>query len=893
MRDPFETIDKIWREEDAFDEVLKGNLFEAINDLQDISGNDPIWAKIVFAILFDYLMSFFPYHFRFSYGNPEASKPERQHDLEQHIRKLLRTQARELISKVCISSLHGRGWQTLYGIRPWRFSFTLNPLKLFRRFLARMSKIFLYRIQKAPLGARLGLEVFSLFDGYTAEEFNELMLYVQQHSRNKLQFAFNEWEILYVVRLMARPQALLQPEHDKFVDQILSIEFTREDIRAQVLAELAKSSDKAIAALDAYKSSDLVDQLVTSAHINPLSMKNLISSVASYSFGGYNTHDVLGKLGRLEKSSAEVLLQTARSEESVYSSAVLVATHFSALTIEARELLTSHMDSPDPHLRYLVACALLQTARQGPVERKKIFNSILEIAIGPKYLEVTQEAYSRRDPFQKMVVQFLLDLAERDPSLIRTLLVALRTTWKNEFANTLGRFFSGCEMTDDLLDKLVDLLLDGNLSEFRMSVSQLCPEMHDLTITDALDRIATNDLIFYYWNNDSSPEADLVRTCMGYTIRVWPCLAFLIGHISKLKAPHFAVIAALLALDKPSRSELKSMPVSRSYSQHPEDSYVNICQDLSLAIRILERLDEEYILNLLTDLEHKADYRTREQIMRSLRFFPRANPAIMSLIKKGLADPEREVCQAAQESLYCSSYLDVDGVELIVETVLSPSEQLRTAKSDNLVEHPQPIAPSAIPRVVELLRKSSDLTSDEVREVWLSEYCLNVLNSAQQEGSEFIELYKQKLLASYSNDDLRRHLRPYLILALGRVRPVTSETVEMLLNFTKPGKARLMIRSLRDLEFPELKMAAAIALSEIGADLNNGIDWNKRETIANHLLWSAKQPLPSKSTFVGGKEPFPEDPNEAMYQSAKTMAQVMNDHRLIERGATKGIRGLG
>src|SRR5947209_6193646 len=173
MPNYFETIDNIWRKEDAFDEVLNGNLFDAINGLQQIaSGDDPVWAKVVFELLFHYLRGFLLYHFRFSYGNPdpEVYKPERQSDLEQHIRKLLHTEARDLISKVCISSLHGRGWQTLYGIRTWRFPFTLNPLKLFRRF---WMLTLLRLLQKTPGGARIGLEVFSLFDHYTAEEFNE------------------------------------------------------------------------------------------------------------------------------------------------------------------------------------------------------------------------------------------------------------------------------------------------------------------------------------------------------------------------------------------------------------------------------------------------------------------------------------------------------------------------------------------------------------------------------------------------------------------------------------------------------------------------------------------------------------------------------------------------
>ncbi len=894
MPSPFEIIDNIWRKEDAFDEVLNGNLFDAISGLQQIvSGDDPVWAKVVFELLFDYLQGFFFYHFQFSYGNPdpEAYKPERQRDLEQHIRKLLHTEAWGLISKVCVSSLHGRGWQTLYIIRPWRFSFTLNPLKLWRRFLWRLFRIFLRLIQKTPAGERMSLEVFSLFDHYTPEESNELLLQIQHHSHNKRSYAYNEWDILYIVRLLARPQCITQKEQDTLVDQVLSIEFTREDIRAQIFAELAKFSDKAVAALDTYKISDLPDRLVTSAHINPLSLKNLISALTPPSSHAYNASDVLGKLGRLEKSCAEGLLQTAHSEESVYASAVLVATHVSALTIEARELLISHLNSPDPHLRYLSACALLQTARPVPAERTKIFNSIMEIAIGPQSLEITNEAYGRRDSLQKMAVHFLLDLAESDPPLIRTFLVALRDTWKHEFASALTRLFSGCEMTDDFIGKLADHLLDGNLSEFRMSVSQRCSEMHDIPIATALDRIAENDLLFYYWNNDDSLEAHLVRTCAGYTIRVWPCLTFLTAYIAKLRAPHFAVMAALIALDKPGRSEWESIPVTKSYAHLPKDSYVSMCQDLSLAIRLLERLEED-ILNLLAELEREADDRTREQIMRSLRFFPRANPAIMSLIKKGLDDQESHVCRAAQESLYCLPYLGVDGVDLIVETVRSRSERLRTAKSDALVEHPQPVAPSAIPRVVEVLRNSSNVISDEVRETWLVEYCLNVLKFVPQEGAEFIELYKQKLLVSYSNDDLRRHLRPYLILALGRVRPITSETVETLLNFTQPGRARMMIRSLRDLEFPEVKMAAAIALTEIGADLTNGVDWKTRDTIANHLIWAAKQPMTRHSTFVGGKDIFPKDPHDAMYQSAKTMALVMKDRSARERVATKGIASL-
>ncbi len=251
MSSLFEIIDDLWRKEDVFDDVLNGSLFKAINGLQQgVSGDDPVWAKVVLELLFDYLVGFLFYHFRFSYGDPEADKPERQRDLEQHIGKLLQTEARDLISRVCISSLHGKGWQALYELRPWRFPFTLNPLKLFRRFLGLKS---LHLIQKTPGGAGMGLQVFGLFDHYTPEEFNELMLRIQHHAQNKRSYAYNEWDILYIVRLMTRPHVILQQEHDRLVDLILSIEFTREDVRAQIFAELAKSSDKAVAALDTYK----------------------------------------------------------------------------------------------------------------------------------------------------------------------------------------------------------------------------------------------------------------------------------------------------------------------------------------------------------------------------------------------------------------------------------------------------------------------------------------------------------------------------------------------------------------------------------------------------------------------------------------------------------------
>lgn len=102
----------------------------------------------------------------------------------------------------------------------------------------------------------------------------------------------------------------------------------------------------------------------------------------------------------------------------------------------------------------------------------------------------------------------------------------------------------------------------------------------------------------------------------------------------------------------------------------------------------------------------------------------------------------------------------------------------------------------------------------------------------------------------------------------------------------------MAIRSLRNLDFPEIKMAAAIALAEIGAGLTNDIDWNMRETIADHLIWSAKQPLQRDSTFVGGKDIFPKDPNDAMYQSAKTMADIMKYHRGRELVSAKGISPL-
>lgn len=159
MPNYFEVIDKIRRKEDIFDEVLNGNLFEAINGLQQVvSGSDPIWAKVVFELLFHYSAGFLRYHFRLSYGNPdpESHKPERQRDLEQHIRQLLQTEARDLISKVCISSLHGKGWQTLYEMYPGRVSFTLNPVKLWRRFLTRT---FWSLVQKTPGAAGVGLEV--------------------------------------------------------------------------------------------------------------------------------------------------------------------------------------------------------------------------------------------------------------------------------------------------------------------------------------------------------------------------------------------------------------------------------------------------------------------------------------------------------------------------------------------------------------------------------------------------------------------------------------------------------------------------------------------------------------------------------------------------------------
>ena len=122
---------------------------------------------------------------------------------------------------------------------------------------------------------------------------------------------------------------------------------------------------------------------------------------------------------------------------------------------------------------------------------------------------------------------------------------------------------------------MADHILDGNLLELRMSVSQLDCEIHHLPINDAIDRIADNDLIVNALNDNDSPEVNLVRTCMKYTICVWPYLISLTDHISELKSPHFAVIAALIALEKSGRSEWKSLPLTKSYAEDPEDSFVN------------------------------------------------------------------------------------------------------------------------------------------------------------------------------------------------------------------------------------------------------------------------------------------------------------------------------
>lgn len=888
MSNYFEIIDRIWREEDAFDEVLNGNLFEAIEGLRQIvRGNDPIWAKVVYEILFEYVTGFFLYHFRLSYGNPEAPKPDRQRDLEQHIRKLLHTEARALISKVCMGSLNGNGWQTLHGIRPWRLPFTLNPFKLYRRLVAWMFRVCLHLLGK-HLGAEVGLEILSLFDCYTSDEFEELMSYLQRH-------VHDEWRNLYVVRLMARPQAILPEEHNRLVEHILSIEFAREDTRDQILAELARSSGKALNELVKHKPPDLAEQLVVSAHVNPLSMKCLISSVSSHSFLGRDVNDVFGKLGRLERACAEILLQ-ATLEENLYSSAVLVASHIAALTVEAHELLMSNINSPDLRLRYVAACALLQTARTAPAERIAVFNSIMEIAIDRNPLEITNEACAKRNPLQKMAVNLLLDMAQGDPPLVKAFLIALRNTWRGEFASAFESFFHSCEAPPGLIHELVECVLDGNISEARLTLCLPSYEVRAFTsclISDALGQIADNELIFYAVNDDGSPVANLIRTCVGYTIRVWPCLALLGDHISSLESPHFAVVAALISLARPDRNEWRPMPLTPSYASFDsKDSFVAICQDLSLAVGILESLDEEYILGTLTDLASRSDYTVRREILRSLRFFPRANPIIMSLIRAGLADSSREVCQAAQESLYGLPYLGTDGVELIIETVASLDEKLRSGMSVDLVERSQPVASSAVPRLKDLLRNSNKVTPDQVHEVWLVEYCLNVLKFVPQESADFAELYRQKLLTNYSNDDLRGHLRPYLILALGRVRPVTQETLEFLLNLLKPGMTKMMIRNIRDLGFPEVKMAAAIALAEIGSDLTNGLDWNMRDNIARHLVWAAHQPIPVDSTFVGGKDIFPKDPNDATYQSAKTMAIVMKTHVAREQVATKGIAPL-
>lgn len=871
----FAIAERTYYWKDRFDTPLDSYLFDTIEHLRVISsGEHPIWRIVVADLLDTYFMRIFMgriYHFKLSYGNPYSDKSKRQVDFEKHISMLEFTDARNYISKVCVESLNGRAWQAIQKLRIWQWQAFFKPKLIFALLILIPMKLILGLISRAN-GAGFALEMLGLFKSINEEECEAILAYWKKHPKE-------DWAILSFLNILIRPGMISKDMQARFEGFIYERQFERDDIHQQVLARLTKISSLALQKLNELVSTEesgnlnreALDSLIASAAINPDVMEYWISQsprLERYYYSGID--DTFRKnLGAVDEESIKVVFHFARNgSESQSKFAETILKNTQQLTNAAQRYLYNCLKSDNQNERFLAASVInnLQIADRLLVE--DVFDSLLEMGLGPDSLEVTNNAYQATNDFQQKVLGLLLEISKNRQDLVRRFLLALRDKWSSEFVGTVSWVFVDTQLTKEMIATFASKLQFGEIESCRKILMEnkdkINPSKYS-EVLEALESVQNNDMLSYILRGEGTEtQQEFSKICLGYTFRVWHCLVAVNSKISSLTSTNYLILSSLLCLTNPNRNTWKSAPVSN----YDRDSYVSICVDIGKAIEVINSLDnDDLVIDVLVNFS-KMSNSDVDTVMRTLSYFPRSDQRLFEIIREGFT--EAYTGREKHFPWQNMNRISRDEVSLVIKSILD-----RSAPTE-LLKNPHTVDAAGAEILIDALKRRKELAQDDVNELWLVIYAIKSLVHSSMINEDVINICKDILAPKVNmfNDSHALDERPYAAWTLSRVRPFRPDIYYFLKELVTSGPTQFTAYG----HAVWTKVAAMIAISEIGSDITNNLSWAEREDIADVIIKYVTLPFQTDFNLFGGENVFPEKPSDSVYDAACLIVDTMRKH---------------
>lgn len=870
MRTGLDLIEDIYHRRDRFDVPLDSYLFDTIELLQSARNEEhTIWQTVVWDILNTYVMKHAFFHFLLSYGDKTVKKNKNQLNYEKHIKMLERkTNARKYISKVCIAALNGDGWQTLQTLKKWKFKDYFRPRFLIFKILNMPYSLMMNFFQRFK-GRYYALEILGLFSSLTEEETQAMFTYLQKN--------ISEFDILYFSRVLSRPDMLSADNQKRLVDIISSKEFELQNIYREVLATLnplifTRSKVMFNNENPLSYSEEERDAIINFASQYPEMMLRLIKlNQFQYSDDSTMAEKIKKKLGIVTEPCLKVLLHVDENDTIYFNHAKIIARSITHLSYEAQQLVRNSIKTGNPRTRFLAICTFLNTEHPDFNDVEEAFNSLLEIALGPEFLEISNDA-SKIDDFQLDAISLLLELAQYRVDLIRRFLVGLHTRWMHEFEAGVSKVFSRTNIELSSINNFAFHLLCGEISDCREWLRINC-ESIDKNLADevleALICIENNQLLKFALDKTGTiAQNEISIICLGYILRVWPCLIGIRNVIPRLHTSNYLILPALLSLIRPNRDETHSAPVSRWSTEG--DSYISIAKDINTGLKIISNdMNNDNLIFDVLENHICSSFFDAEIVMKAISCFPRSNEKILKLIQYGVEE-DRYLKQGAIKALLSLPRLTKEGFELILKYTLS------NEMSVDIVETSQMVDPSAVEILIDTLKNLEKITENDVTKLWLFIYIIKALLKSSGINEDVVDICKNLINQKPSIMDERLSLneRPYAAWLLGKIRPIRTDIIDILKSLATIGSLPSMVIG----HFLWTKVASVISLAEITSDLSNNLTWKEREEIADIIIKIVQQPIQHEYSLFGGEGIFPENPSDAVYDAACMVVKTMKDY---------------
>ena len=871
MKENFDIIENTYYWRDRFDLVLDSHLFDTIQQLQILGkGEHQIWQQVVWGLLNTYLTRHRFYHFRLSYGNLDTSKTKRQLNYEKYISMLEYTDARKFISRVCIASIkQNRGWDTLQKLKKVNFRNYFRLGFLLKQLLA-IPYNFSAKLEDKLKGKWYALEILGLFHSLTKDEIETMLSYLQKSGY--------EWGILYFTRVLTRPGMIPLEKQKILVEIIAGKKFVRDDIYQQVMSLILKlnlpSTEKMTESLknpSVYHSSEVQKEIISFLGQNPSLMKEYLSNGLFQNSHSTNIGDEIRKnLGIVNLECIKILLEAATDgDDAEFSRAETILRNITLLSPDAQLLILKTLNSMNPRKVFLAACTMVNSASQEYINLQETFFALIDVGLGPDYLEMTNDAYQSQDKFQASVIGLLLEIGQYRPELLKIFFLRLQTRWFHEFETMTNTVFDGVKLSQSDSTAFTHYLVRGDIDGCRniLQINQgtIDKRTYD-NISDGITCVEMNEMLFDATNESKTFKHQFARTCLGYLFRVWPCLIAINERMPSLTPSNHFVFTALLVLSKPRREGTYSPPIRASQN----DSFLSVCRDIEVACKLIEpdTYDEQLALDIMEKKLSVSD-RDAKMILSSIASFPRANDRLLQLIRKGLND--RYFKQESINALLSLPRLNKNGVDLIIECIVNGT------MSFDIVKNPKPIDPSAIPTLVNALQNRKSIIQDDVKQLWLFIYAIKTLSISSGITEDVINICKDVVLHNTSifEQKMTKDERPYAIWVLGRVRPIRAEILNLLNKVLKSSPTKAVITNY----LMWSKVAAAVALAEIASDKSTSLTWPERESIADAIAKVVNLVNPeSEFSLFGGENMFPDSPSDAVYDAANILVSTLREY---------------